>query len=153
MALEKNILKSVLKNVEILTKEKPRRYDAEYDAEEEEKKQQEKHEAAMKEAERKKKEEEAKKNIEKVKRKGVGYVTNEGQVWNIQKYMNDREARNERVASFLNLIASLFDSEDWSPESHHVTPLLESCLLPLMESTFSAGSLVNLVKDYPLVMA
>lgn len=38
MALEKNILKSVLKNVELLTKEKPRRYDPDFDPEEEERK-------------------------------------------------------------------------------------------------------------------
>ncbi len=69
-------MKSVLKNVEILTKEKPRKYDAGFDLEEEERKQQEKHEAAMREAEKKKKEEESKKNTDKVKRKGVGYVTN-----------------------------------------------------------------------------
>ena len=67
--------------------------------------------------------------------------------------MKDREARNQRVGSFIDFIASLFDSDNWQPTEEHTKPLLESCLLPLIESSFTAGSLVNLVKDFPLVMA
>lgn len=50
-------------------------------------------------------------NTKKKKRKGVGYSSSEGKVWDVSAFLQSRERKNERVASLVDLLVSLLDTD------------------------------------------
>ncbi len=92
-------------------------------------------------------------NTKKKKRKGVGYSSSEGKVWDVGAFLQSRERKNERVASLVDLLVALLDTDEWHPEGPHMEQFLCSALLPFLENMFSACSLVEMAKDYVLFVA
>lgn len=83
----------------------------------------------------------------------MGYSSSEGKVWDVNAFLQSRERKNERVASLVDLLVSLLDTDEWHPDASHMEQLYCSALLPFLENMFSACSLVEMAKDYVLFVA
>lgn len=87
------------------------------------------------------------------KRKGVGYTTGVGTVWNVGEYLKTKEAKSSQAANIVNILKHMIKSKDWEAPPEIKTMLLESALLPTLEAALRSGSLLEMVKEYDLNMA
>ena len=87
------------------------------------------------------------------KRKGVGYTTGVGTVWNVGEYLKTKEAKSSQAANIVNILKHMIKSKDWEAPPEIKNMLLESALLPTLEAALRSGSLLEMVKEYDLNMA
>lgn len=96
-------------------------------------------------------EEDGKKKI--IKKKGVGYASdNTGQNarWNTNEYVETKKNRSEQLQSLISILETYMDFRDWQPPKKLLEIICTSALLPLLESTFRSGSLLDMSKDADL---
>ena len=143
--LKKNVLSKLLVKLQSLTHENIRKYDDSIPKE------------IKEEVKIIKKEDDEDLVKEIKKRKGVGYdKEGSGKKWLVKEYFEKRKIRNEFIVHLLKLFNNLMDIE--YPESLELNivtlrksffnTICESCLLPLLESSFNCSSLHEMAKEY-----
>jgi hypothetical protein len=93
------------------------------------------------------------KNTEKKKRKGVGYSANQGELFKIQEYLDNKKIRNEQIKTLVDICANFLHSKVWKANSDVLDDILESSLLPLLENAFRNGSFLDMAKDIDLYVS
>ena len=143
-ALENQFIERILDRLKIISKEEGRKYVANIEKENvvSEK---------IDELEKKPKEEDYKKKI--VKKKGVGYAsdnTGQNQKWNINEYHETKKQKNEQLKSLLTIFETFLDFKNWKVPQKLMELICSSALLPLLESAFRSGSLLEVSKEADL---
>ena len=85
-----------------------------------------------------------------VEKKGVGYTTGTGSVWNVSEYLETKGARNQQIANIVGILKHSLKGENM--ESMKCL-ILESSLLPILESALRSCSLLETVKETDLYNA
>lgn len=67
--------------------------------------------------------------------------------------MKTKEAKNAQIANIVNIIKHFIRTKDWEAPKEIKKLLLESALLPTLEAAFRSGSLLDMAKDFDLMMA
>jgi hypothetical protein len=93
-------------------------------------------------------------------KKGVGYTTGVGSVWNVQEYLESKDAKNSQIANiisiFMHSIKAKSDKSGEAVEAEGAAEadsvqmkdlILESSLLPILESAMRSGSLLEMAKE------
>jgi len=80
-------------------------------------------------------------------RKGVGYSRDQGQIFNVSQYLENKKQRNEQVVILVDIVANLFASDEWEASPELMRQLLETALLPILESAFRNGSFLDMAKE------
>jgi len=100
-----------------------------------------------------------------LKKKGVGYGTDyggagnfpgsktQGSDWNVNQFVEKRKMKNDQIVALINVLASIFETKGWEPPSDVLRMVCESALLPILESAFRNGSLVDMGKESDLFFA
>ncbi|KAL4512083.1 hypothetical protein ABPG72_005085 [Tetrahymena utriculariae] len=89
------------------------------------------------------------------KKKGTGYGsdnTGQNQKWNTSEYVEINKSRNQLLLSLMEILQSFFNFENWSVPPKVVHSICESSLLPLLESSFRSGSLLEICKESQLMI-
>ena len=158
LAIESNRFGKILEVLGVISKEKPRRWCDNPDEEEK------KEESQTASPTKKEKEEAGGEGKPKAKKKGVGYGTDYGgsfqagpkaqqAEWNVNQFVEKKKMKNEQLVSLLNVLASIFETQGWEPTPAVLKMICESALLPLLESAFRNGSLVDMGKESNLYFA
>jgi len=90
---------------------------------------------------------------ENKKRKGVGYTSGVGQVWNVSEYLKSKEARSSQIANIVNILKYIIKGKDWEAPEVVKQLFLESSLLPILEAAFRNGSLLEMAKENDLYIS
>lgn len=88
------------------------------------------------------------KNVEKKKRKGVGYSSKVGQTFNVTQYLENKKLRNDQIKNLVDICSNFINCKEWNAGEEVLDILLESALLPLLESAFRNGSWLDMAKEY-----
>lgn len=96
-------------------------------------------------------------------KQGVGYTTGVGSAWNVQEYLESKEAKNDQIATIVCILMhSIKDTSDGAEEAAQVKDsdeqgsqvkiemkdlILESALLPILEQAMRSGSLLEMAKE------
>lgn len=146
LAIERELLVRILDRIAMVSKEQKRQY---------EETQQEEEDVVEETQLVKKQSEELPKKPKK--KKGVGYgsdSTGQNSKWNTQEYVEKKKQRNIQLQQLLSIIEHYFDYSDWKLSAKSASNLLkiiyESALLPLLESAFRSGSLLEMTKESDL---
>eukprot|EP01022_Parablepharisma_sp_SALTPOND_P020985 TRINITY_DN395_c0_g1_i1.p1 TRINITY_DN395_c0_g1~~TRINITY_DN395_c0_g1_i1.p1 ORF type:complete len:5656 (-),score=802.26 TRINITY_DN395_c0_g1_i1:1614-18581(-) len=94
---------------------------------------------------------EAEKPSKKKVRKGVGYSTQVGEIWDVDKYMKSKKAKNSQITALINIVSNFIACDKWEPDDEFVKTLCESSLLPLLEASLASSSLLEMAKEFDLV--
>lgn len=90
------------------------------------------------------------KNKTKAKRSGVGYSSKQGETFNVTAYLENKKQRNEQIKILVDICCNFFTSKEWSADREVLEIILESPLLPLLESAFRNGSWLDMAKEAPV---
>ena len=145
-AIEKQFFQRILDRIGLISKESTRKWYDDY-----KKKEKEEEEKSSPEKRAEEGEEGYKKKI--VKKKGVGYAsdnTGQNQKWNVSEYVESKKSRNEQLQSTIEILTNFLDSKDWQPSKKLVHEICESSLLPLLESALRSASLLEMAKEASL---
>lgn len=92
-----------------------------------------------------------------LKKRGIGYAsdnTGNNSKWNTAEYVEKKNIRSLQLISLLGIVESFFDFQHWHPSEALLNKLqktlFESALLPLLESAFRSGSLLEISKEFDL---
>eukprot|EP00347_Sterkiella_histriomuscorum_P017580 403348792 len=88
------------------------------------------------------------KNVEKKKRKGVGYSSKVGQTFNVTQYLENKKLRNDQIKNLVDICSNFINCKEWKAGDDVTEIILESALLPLLESVFRNGSWLDMAKEY-----
>ncbi|CAK77506.1 unnamed protein product (macronuclear) [Paramecium tetraurelia] len=90
-------------------------------------------------------------------KRGVGYAsdnTGQNQKWNTIEYVEKKTQKSQQLIGLLGIVESFFDFQHWHPSEELLhklkNTLFESALLPLLESAFRSGSLLEISKEFEL---
>mmetsp|Transcript_28549 Transcript_28549/g.25438 ORF Transcript_28549/g.25438 Transcript_28549/m.25438 type:complete len:504 (+) Transcript_28549:4260-5771(+) len=159
LAIESNQFKNILNIIGVISKEKPRNWSEKGEEEEEKAKVDS---PAVSSSPTKSG------GLEKSKpkkKKGVGYGSDAGggfafgaqkpqqDTWNVNQFVEKKKMKNDQIASLINVITSIFETEGWEPPQDVVKMICESALLPLLEAAFRNGSLVDMGKESDLYIS
>lgn len=143
IAIEKEIFKNILHKLEILTREKPRKYIVDEKKENEEDKES-------------KNTQQAQKADEKKSKKGVGYGsdhTGDNKSWDVNSYLESKKTNSEQIAAIIKLLANFFNTKEFKINKTLNNTILESVILPVLESAYRGGTLLELAKQDALYYA
>ena len=90
------------------------------------------------------------KNKVRQKRAGVGYSSKQGETFNVTAYLENKQKRNEQIKILLDIVCNFFTSQEWQADQELTESILQSPLLPLLESAFRNGSWLDMAKEAPL---
>ena len=90
----------------------------------------------------------AEKNVDKKKRKGVGYSSKVGQTFNVVQYLENKKLRNDQIKNLVDICSNFISSKEWKATEEVQAIILESALLPLLESAFRNGSWLEMAKEH-----
>lgn len=88
------------------------------------------------------------KNVDKKKRKGVGYSSKVGVTFNVTQYLENKKLRNEQIKNLVDICSSFVGCKEWTASTDVLSVVLESALLPLLESAFRNGSWLDMAKEH-----
>lgn len=88
------------------------------------------------------------KNVDKKKRKGVGYSSKVGQTFNVVAYLENKKQRNDQIKNMIDICSNFINCKEWKAGEEVLNIILESALLPLLESAFRNGSWLEMAKEY-----
>jgi hypothetical protein len=71
----------------------------------------------------------------------------------VSEYLKSKEAKSAQAANIVNILKNVIKSKDWQAPIAIKNMILESALLPTLESAFRSGSLLEMAKDFELNMA
>ena len=87
----------------------------------------------------------------KLEKKGVGYSTQIGEIWDVDKYIKSKETKNQQITSLIAIISNFISCEKWEPDDSFIKCICESSLLPLLESSLACSSILELAKECDLI--
>ena len=133
-----NTIIEILQKLEKLTHEKPRKFEPNQDKNEKN--------------EYKKSENNKIKNTNKNKKiTGVGYGGSYyGKTWDVNKYLKDKKSNSNEVIHNIKSLIDYFKNPSFIISNDLMKIILESCMLPCLESAFRGGALLELSKDSEL---
>lgn len=88
------------------------------------------------------------KNTDKKKRKGVGYSSKVGVTFNVTQYLENKKLRNEQIKNLIDICSNFINCKEWKATEEVLNIILESPLLPLLESAFRNGSWLDMAKEH-----
>jgi len=65
----------------------------------------------------------------------------------VNQYLENKKQRNEQVVILVDIVSNLFASDEWEASTQLVEQILESALLPILESAFRNGSFLDMAKE------
>ena len=133
-ALKEGFIISILERVTKLSGEKPRKWEDEPDKKE------------IKIETKSPSKKIAKKEV----RKGVGYSTEVGKIWDVDEYMESKKAKNAQLLALVEIIANFISCERLELDDTFIKNICESSLLPMLEANMEANSLLEMAKEYEL---
>ena len=142
VAVENGIFSSILEKLEILTHEKPRKYEPKTDEEEK-----------LEEEKRKEQEEKSKNKTNNIKSKGVGYGsdrTGDNKSWDVASYLEGKKSNSSQIVVIIKLLINFFNTPNFDMNQNLMKLFLESPILPCLESAYRGGTLLELSKDADL---
>jgi len=90
------------------------------------------------------------------KKKGVGYTTEIGEIWDVNAYLKLKETKNASllrvfriIQKFLEILGKIKDSTENYYERMRDS-IIESAVLPTIESALRSGSLLEMAKEMEL---
>lgn len=86
----------------------------------------------------------------KAKRSGVGYSSKQGETFNVTAYLENKKTRNDQIKILVDICCNFFTSKEWTADKEVLQIILESSLLPLLESAFRNGSWLDMAKEAPV---
>jgi len=89
-------------------------------------------------------------NVTQKARKGVGYSAKQGELFNVNAYLENKKQRSEQVVILVDIVTNLFASPEWEAPAALGEQLLSSALLPILESAFRNGSFLDMAKEAPM---
>lgn len=137
-AMKCGLLPRILDRLAQISGEKPRIFDAEYEQLiEEEKKGEQVTTSVM----------QSSNAADRKKRKGVGYSSKVGQTFNVTQYLENKKQRNEQIKNLIDICSNFILSKEWTATEEVLNIILESALMPLLESAFRNGSWLDMAKE------
>jgi len=144
IAIEKEIFKNILEKLEVLTREKPRKLLSDSQIETKDDDNQLKANQTNKPADDKK------------SKKGVGYGsdhTGDNKSWDVNTYLENKKVNSEQIAAIIKLLANFFNTKELKINKMLNKLILESVILPVLESAYRGGTLLELAKQDTLYYA
>lgn len=86
-------------------------------------------------------------NADRKKRKGVGYSSKVGQTFNVTLYLENKKLRNDQIKNLIDICSNFINCKEWKAGDEVLDIILESALLPLLESAFRNGSWLEMAKE------
>ena len=83
----------------------------------------------------------------KKKRGGVGYSARQGERFDVGAYLENKKQRNEQIKVLIDICTGFFNSDEWTAPEDMIDDILESALLPILESAFRNGSILEISKE------
>ena len=137
-AMKCGLLPRILDRLAQISGEKPRIFDAEFEQPfEEEKKEEQVTTSVM----------QSSNAADRKKRKGVGYSSKVGQTFNVTQYLENKKQRNEQIKNLIDICSNFIISKEWTATEEVLNIILESALMPLLESAFRNGSWLDMAKE------
>ena len=137
-AMKCGLLPRILDRLAQISGEKPRIFDAEFEQPfEEEKKEEQVTTSVM----------QSSNTADRKKRKGVGYSSKVGQTFNVTQYLENKKQRNEQIKNLIDICSNFIISKEWTATEKVLNIILESALMPLLESAFRNGSWLDMAKE------
>lgn len=137
-AMKCGLLPRILDRLAQISGEKPRIFDAEFEQPfEEEKKEEQVTTSVM----------QSSNAADRKKRKGVGYSSKVGQTFNVTQYLENKKQRNEQIKNLIDICSNFIISKEWTATEKVLNIILESALMPLLESAFRNGSWLDMAKE------
>jgi hypothetical protein len=90
------------------------------------------------------------------KKKGVGYgsdQTGQNKNWNVEEFLKDKRQKSQALLNLLSIVESFLDVKGWQAPVKLLEQLCESALLPILESAFRSGSMLEMSKELELMRA
>lgn len=89
------------------------------------------------------------------KKKGTGYGndTSSNTKWATNEKIESSKELSEQLEHILAILENFLNVSNWKVPKEIVGEFMESCLLPLIENTLRAGTLLEISKDSKRVMA
>ena len=84
-------------------------------------------------------------------RKGVGYSTAVGEIWDVDKYLKSKKAKNNQIIALVTILSNFISCDQWEPSPEFIKNLCESALLPSVENSLASGSLLEMAKEHELI--
>ena len=81
---------------------------------------------------------------------GVGYSAKQGETFNVVAYLDNKKQRNEQIKILVDICCNFFTSKEWQASPQVLSIILESPLVPLLESAFRNGSWLDMAKEAPV---
>ena len=87
--------------------------------------------------------------------KGVGYTTEVGEIWDVNAYLKLKETKNASLIKVFKIIYIFLDmltksETQQSDETYMRDVIIESAVLPTIESALRSGSLLEMAKELNL---
>lgn len=144
IAIEKGIFSTILSQLSLLTREKSR-------------KKQDNKELASEKVENKSNIEVSTEKTTACKpKKGVGYGsdhTGDNKSWDISNYIENKKLVSNQISLIVNILSNFFNSQEFNFDSNFYDSILQSCLLPCIESSLRGGTLLEMSKEESLYYA
>ena len=88
-------------------------------------------------------------------KKGVGYTTEVGEIWDVNAYLKLKETKNASLIKVFKIIYIFLDmltksETQQSDETYMRDVIIESAVLPTIESALRSGSLLEMAKELNL---
>ena len=83
----------------------------------------------------------------KKKRKGVGYSTKLGEKFDVGAYLENKKQRADQIKVLIDIVAGFIASKTWKAPIEMLDEILESALLPILESALRNSSFLELSKE------
>jgi hypothetical protein len=83
----------------------------------------------------------------KGKRKGVGYSTKLGERFDVGLYLENKKQRADQIKVLIDIICGFIGSKSWKAPVDLLDEILESALLPILESALRNSSFLELSKE------
>jgi len=86
-------------------------------------------------------------------KKGVGYTTGTGTGWDVEAYLELKEAKNSQITQIITILKSCIVGAHDGNKAMLRSLILESALLPALEAALRSGSLLEMAKELDLYLA
>jgi hypothetical protein len=66
----------------------------------------------------------------------------------VTAYLENKKIRNDQIKNLIDICCNFINCKEWKAGSQVLDIILESALLPLLESAFRNGSWLEMAKEY-----
>ncbi len=68
--------------------------------------------------------------------------------FNVAEYLENKKLRNEQIKNLIDICSNFINCKDWKASDEVSNIVMESALLPLLESAFRNGSWLDMAKEH-----